>query len=206
MIIEVYNSRGAHGVSSSRLTSAASTRPPVFAPVATTIDGQEGQELQVAVSATDAAGNALIYWADNLPPGAVFDPSQQTLTWTPQPGQAGTYTNVTFLVSDGITEASESTTLLIAQTDQPPTLIRPVDRTILEGEALQISLVASSADGNPLTYSSNLLPAGATLDPNTGVFDWTPGYDQQGVYQSRSRPATAPEHDRDHNGHGGIRG
>jgi len=40
----------------------------------------------------------------------------------------------------------------------------------------------SQADGSvtTLTYSAANLPAGATLDPNTGFFSWTPGYDQFG--------------------------
>ena len=64
-----------------------------------------------------------------------------------------------------------------------PTLLRPPDRTILEGESVHFSLLASDPNGLPLTYSSNMLPGGAGLDPNTGVFDWTPGFYQHGVYQ-----------------------
>ena len=65
----------------------------------------------------------------------------------------------------------------------PPTLVRPADRTVLEGESIHIPLQASDPNGDPLTYSSTMLPGGAYLDPNTGVFDWTPGYYQHGVYQ-----------------------
>src|SRR5262249_21824166 len=32
------------------------------------------------------------------------------------------------------------------------------------------------------TYSSNLLPGGATLDPTTGVFEWTPAFFQAGTF------------------------
>ncbi len=185
VILEVVNSRGAYTEQQFTITVSNANTPPVFEPLQNPIDGAEGQELQVSVSAIDPDGDALVYWAENLPPGAVFDPDNQTLTWTPAPGEAGTYSNVTFLVSDGAYVVSESTTLLIAHTDLPPSLVPPVDRTILEGESLQISLAASDpyGSGNPLIYSSTTLPAGATLDPITGVFDWTPSYDQAGVYQ-----------------------
>ena len=74
---------------------------------------------------------------------------------------------------------------MIAPADQPPILEQPVDRSILEGESIQISLVASDPDGsgNPLKFSSNFLQGGASLDPKTCVFDWTQGYDEPGVYQ-----------------------
>ena len=33
-----------------------------------------------------------------------------------------------------------------------------------------------------LVWDAPLLPPGAYLDPNTGVFTWTPRYDQHGTY------------------------
>jgi DNA-binding beta-propeller fold protein YncE len=36
-------------------------------------------------------------------------------------------------------------------------------------------------DGNPLVFSSSLLPTGATLDPATGRFRWTPSIAQLGI-------------------------
>ncbi|MGA2035933.1 MAG: putative Ig domain-containing protein, partial [Thermoguttaceae bacterium] len=182
VVLEVFNSRGAHAQQQFTVAVAGVNGVPVFDPLAAAVSGQEGQQLQITVNATDPQNDPLVYWADNLPAGAVFEPTQQTLTWTPGSGQAGTYANVSFVVSDGVSQATESTTLLIAPTNQPPTLIRPVDRTVLEGESVHIPLLASDPQGDPLTYSSDLLPGGATLDPNTGVFDWTPGFDQHGVY------------------------
>ena len=62
-------------------------------------------------------------------------------------------------------------------------MVRPADRTVREGESIHIPLQATDPDGDPLTYSSAMLPGGAYLDPNTGVFDWTPAYFQHGIYQ-----------------------
>ncbi|MGA2068563.1 MAG: CARDB domain-containing protein, partial [Thermoguttaceae bacterium] len=182
VVIEVYNARGAHTVQQFSVAVSGVNGPPVFDPLAATISGQEGQELQVTVNATDPQNYPLVYWADNLPAGAVFDPTQETLTWTPAANQVGVYANVLFVASDGVSQATESTTLLIAPAIQPPTLTRPADRTVLEGESVYIPLQASDPEGYTLTYSSSLLPGGATLDPNTGIFSWTPGYDQHGVY------------------------
>src|SRR5262249_40816422 len=41
---------------------------------------------------------------------------------------------------------------------------------------------ASDPDGDPLTFSAENLPEGARLDPVTGVFDWTPAYNQAADY------------------------
>ena len=71
-----------------------------------TISGQEGQPLGITVNATDPENDPLVYWADNLPAGAVFDPAERTLTWTPGASQAGTYLDVRFAVSDGVRHAN----------------------------------------------------------------------------------------------------
>jgi YD repeat-containing protein len=183
VVLEVFNSRGADAQQQFTVAVAGVNGAPVFDPLEATIHGQEGQPLWITVNATDPQNERLVYWADNLPAGAVFDPAEQTLTWTPGANQAGTYLDVRFVVSDGVSQVTESTTLLIAAANQPPTLARPVDRTVLEGESVHIRLQASDPEGDPLTFSCDFLPGWSTLDPNTGVFDWTPGFDQHGVWE-----------------------
>ena len=41
-------------------------------------------------------------------------------------------------------------------------------------------------EGDVLTYSSSNLPRGATLDPKTGAFVWTPDFAQAGVFTVRT--------------------
>jgi hypothetical protein len=73
--------------------------PPVLDPVgAKTVF--EGELLEFAITASDPdAGDGLIYSADNLPSGAVFDPVSQIFSWTPVFDDIGDHT-VTFKVSD----------------------------------------------------------------------------------------------------------
>ena len=69
----------------------------------------------------------------------------------------------------------------------------------------QFTLLGSDPDtGTVLTYSALGLPEGATLDPQTGAFAWTPGPAQTGDYSvqfsvsdgelidDRSRSCSAP--------------
>ena len=182
VVLSVYDSRGGHTTLPFTIAVAGVDLPPVVQPLATSIAGQEGQSLQISLSATDPQGLPLISWADNMPPGAVYDSTAETLTWAPTAGHAGTYPDVRFFVSDGLNTVGVTTTLLIAPTYQPPTLIEPANRTVLEGESMHFALQVQDPSGGPLTYSSAMLPWGSELDSNTGVFDWTPGYFQHGVY------------------------
>lgn len=57
------------------------------------------------------------------------------------------------------------------------------DQLGAEGELLEF--IVSATDPDPediLTLGANNLPEGAAFDPATGLFSWTPSYDQQGYY------------------------
>jgi len=87
---------------------------PVLDPIGDK-SGTEGQMLQFTINATDPNGDILTYSADNLPSGAAFDAQTRTFSWRPSVGQAGTYTNVLFEVSDGRDSVSEDINILIAE-------------------------------------------------------------------------------------------
>jgi len=53
---------------------------------------------------------------------------------------------------------------------------------VSELQLLTFIVSATDPDGNKITYSAANLPTGATLDPGTGSFYWTPAYDQGGNY------------------------
>ena len=74
-------------------------------------DVDEGQTLNIVVSAMDVDGDTLTFSAAGLPPGASFN---TPFTWTPDSGQAGTY-YVNFEVSDG--QASDSEEIVITVID-----------------------------------------------------------------------------------------
>ena len=63
-----------------------------------------------------------------------------------------------------------------------PILATIGNQVVAEGTALSFTLSASDPDGESLTFSAAGLPTGATLDPVTGAFSWTPTYEQAGLY------------------------
>ncbi len=175
-----FDTRGAWTKQQWTVHVAGGNAPPVLGPLPTTLQITEGQSWQVPVSATDADGDPLVYWADNLPPGATFSPTTHTFAWTPAVGSAGTYPGVTIYVSDGVSTVSQTFTVAVAPANHPPTLTLPPDRTVRQGDGFILYFAGSDPDGGTVTYSTTALPEGAVLDANTGRFQWLVPYDLSG--------------------------
>ena len=58
--------------------------------------------------------------------------------------------------------------------NQPPTLVSPGNQSSAVGTALTLTLKGSDPEGLPITYSATGLPAGLTLNTNTGFISGTP--------------------------------
>ena len=93
-------------------------RAPVLDPIGDKVT-DENSFLEFTVNATDPDGDVLAYSASNLPAGAVFNSTTQTFSWTPAFGQAGTYHDVHFEVSDGELICSENITIVVTEVAAP---------------------------------------------------------------------------------------
>jgi DNA-binding beta-propeller fold protein YncE len=54
-----------------------------------------------------------------------------------------------------------------------PSVATPGNESLLAGQSLSVQIVASDADGDPLTYSASGLPAGLTIGAATGLISGT---------------------------------
>lgn len=63
-----------------------------------------------------------------------------------------------------------------------PVLTPIGDREIGEGLPLEFYVSATDADGDALAFGTTGLPPGATFDPGTRLFSWTPDFDDAGTY------------------------
>jgi len=142
-------------------------------------------EHRLPVVAEDPDGQVLSFSADHLPPGARFDSQTGVLEWTPGPHDAGEYKGVEFSVSDGTNTVTSTVTFIVTPVNAAPVLKGIPDRTVRQGDALRFTVTADDADGDPLTYSTPDLLPGMSLDPNTGVFEWTPPYNVAGSFDIR---------------------
>ena len=64
-----------------------------------------------------------------------------------------------------------------------PPFLNPIgNKTVAEEQILNFTVNAYDSNGDTITYSASNLPSGATFNPATGSFVWTPGFDQSGSY------------------------
>jgi hypothetical protein len=162
---------------------------PVLMPIGSRSVG-EGLSLSILATATDPDdGQTLTYSASGLPSGATFDPGTRHFDWTPGYSAAGTY-HVTFRVFDNgfPTAAADSEDVTVTVTERnpgdnlPPVLESLTDAQGVARQRMQFRVVAHDPEGAALTYSGLSVPVGASLDPATGIFDWTPQDNQVGVH------------------------
>ncbi|MHC4605711.1 MAG: PKD domain-containing protein [Planctomycetota bacterium] len=87
------------------------------------------------------------------------------------------------VVSDGSLSSSDEVTISAL----PPTILPELDpigdKLTQEGATLLFTLTASDGNGDPLTFYAAGLPAYSSLNPNTGVFRFTPDFEQAGDYE-----------------------
>ena len=171
---------------------------PVLAPIGPRAIG-EGLTLTFFANATDPdGGQTLTYSVSGLPSGASFNPTTRQFSWTPGYGAMGSYA-VRFRVRDSalpIAAAdSEDVAIDVANRNpndnQPPVLDPLTDRQGVVGEAMQFRVTGHDPEGAALQFAAIGLPAGAALEPTTGLFAWTPQSGQAGFYPVTFR-ATDP--------------
>ena len=173
---------------SETITITVSAAPTNRAPALNSIGDMEvvaGKTLTFIISATDQDGDALIYSASNLPSGANFNPATRTFSWTPSAAQVGAYPGVVFGVSDGALSDSETVTITVlpdTQTNRAPVLSPIGNKQVSAGQGLSFTVSATDPDGDAISLSVSNLPGGATFNPATGAFAWTPDATQVGSY------------------------
>jgi hypothetical protein len=150
----------------------------------------EGMLLNFTVQAIDPNGDPVTLSATNLPDGATFDPglagspAAGVFTWLPSYDQAGDY-NLAFTATSGSPPLSSSETITITVEDmnRAPVLDAIGDKSVAEGSTLSFTVTASDLDGDEVVLAAIGLPSGASFDPGTGVFEWTPLLGDAGSYQ-----------------------
>lgn len=145
----------------------------------------EGQLLEFTVNASDPDGDNLIYAVENLPAGATFNPTTHVFSWTPNFNQAGNFENVEFTVTDDGSPMEldvESITITVGGVNRAPEFTPVAPKEVLENVQLSFTVSATDPDDDTVTLSAANVPTGASFNPNTGVFSWTPTLSQAGNY------------------------
>ncbi|MCP4303298.1 MAG: tandem-95 repeat protein, partial [bacterium] len=156
-------------------------------PVLGAIGNQSGNELvQISFTATatdpnDTPPDNLSFSLSGEPAGAAIDPNSGGFTWTPTEAQGpGMFTFNVIVTDDGTNPAnltdSETITVTVNEVNLPPVLAAIGNQS--GDELTNITFTAMATDPDlpmqALSFSLSGEPAGAAIDPNSGVFTWTP--------------------------------
>jgi Putative Ig domain/N-acetylmuramoyl-L-alanine amidase/Fibronectin type III domain len=118
------------------------------------------------------------------PVGASIDPRTGVFAWTPTEAQGPGIYSITVRVSDnGTPQLSdfETISVVVDETNAAPVLASISNKTVTEGSLLTFTATATDSDvpANTLTFSLDAgAPDGASINPDTGAFTWTPAEDQ----------------------------
>lgn len=153
--------------------------PPVLQPLANQSVG-EGALLTFTASATDPdAGQSVSFSLDaGAPSGAFIDPTSGVFTWTPDEAQGGqTYAITVRATDDAPLPASSAQTIQVTvnEVNSAPVLAPLAATAIAPGRTLTVAAQATDPDLPAQTLSYSLgagSPAGATIDPATGLLTW----------------------------------
>jgi len=74
------------------------------------------------------------------------------------------------------------TKTIIVRHNHPPIITKLFNMTVDENSQLIFSAEAYDQDGDEIYFQIENKPDGSTFDDTTGVFNWTPTYDQSGLY------------------------
>jgi len=152
---------------------------------------QLGSNLVVTVSVTNSVPVNSLLWSIASGPSGVFitnstPANTALLTWQPSIAQAPSTNDIQILVQDISNLANQAFTsfrvfVFTNAVDSPPELAPIDDQTAVPGQLLSITNSAQTTDGtsNALIFSLDSdAPSGASINPITGVFTWTPTADQ----------------------------
>ncbi len=163
-------------------------RPPAITAVTDQmVDENQPWTLKVEYSDPDKEDEGkLVIAAENLPNGAKFDAATAQFSWTPTFDQSGDYAGITVNLNDpaGLSD-SKSFNLTVNHINRTPELTAVSAASGTENSAIAFTLSGTDPDvedEGKLVYACSNLPAGATLNAQSGEFTWTPNFTQAGEF------------------------
>ncbi|MEM7165061.1 MAG: putative Ig domain-containing protein [Planctomycetota bacterium] len=127
--------------------------------------------------------DTLTFSLDMAPAGAGIDGVTGVITWTPSATQNGPQSFTVRATDNGVGNlfATQSFTVNVAGVNQMPLITSTPPLAAVELQPYVYDVAATDADGDSLLYSLLVAPSGATIDPISGVLDWTPTATQTGT-------------------------
>lgn len=166
---------------------------PVLASIANkTVNELANLSFTATATDSDVPAQTLTYSLTTSPTGATINSSSGLFSWTPTEVQGpGTY-NVTVRVADNgspVASDSKSFTITVNEVNAIPTIGTIASQSATEFIVKNVTIPGSDTDlpAQSLTYSLiGTNPTGASINPTTGVWSWTPGESDGGTTKTGS--------------------
>ncbi len=153
----------------------------------------EGQPWSTTLVATDPEGAGVRFQIDGpVPAGLVLNPTTGLVSWTPSEADGPADVVVLIRAVDGSPDSLSvvrELLLQVAEVNQPPALAAIAAQTVDEGRLLAFTIAATDPDlpAQNLRFSLDPgAPSGASIDPVSGLFQWTPDDDSGAATQTVS--------------------
>jgi len=167
------------------INAFSNTAPTIDAVPDASID--EGSLLTFKVVGHDPDATQILTYSltGTVPSGAAINPTNGVFTWKPSESQGpGVYPFGVKVADNGVPPLAAATnfTVTVNEVNTPPVVQTPGNLTVHELVKLQASCTATDKDllhghtpsTNHIAFSLVNPPAGATIDPASGQFSWTP--------------------------------
>ena len=163
---------------------------PVISGLASSVSAVENQTAVTTVSASDADGNSLSYSLSGTDAGSLSINSSGVITFNSAPDyETKTSYSITVNVSDGSDTASQEVTVNITDVDETPNTAPSISGleasvSVDENQTSVVTVSASDADGDSLSYSLTGTDAGSLSVNSSGVitFNSSPDYESKSSY------------------------
>jgi len=166
--------------------------PVVLIPLPQPLVVPEGQTLTLQVNARPNMDSEFpvdfVFKLVHSQPGATIDPSTGVFQWTPMEDNGPKGFDFTVRVTDPFRNlprdlgpplpdtATENFNVQVLESPEPPVLQPISNQTVAQGHTVVVQALARDDDipPNPITFSLTAAPTGASIDPISGLFQWTP--------------------------------
>jgi RHS repeat-associated protein len=176
VVVRALDALGASVTQSFTITVSAVVVPPMitsFPPIQASV----GQPYFYAVQASDPDGDPLTFSLPTAPASMVIDPASGVIEWTPNVNQVGSQqAEVKVTTPEGDFRAQEFTIVVTpAAPPLPPVITSAAPMTATMNEPYQYQVTATDPQNETLQYSLQAGPSGTTINPKSGLLQWTPG-------------------------------
>lgn len=192
--LKATDTKGAFGVTSFTVTVRSTDRTPTVQPIPN-YTLKEGLTLTIQPVGSDPDGDKLVWFGKKMPPLATIDSLTGYFQWNVQWTEAGNdYDSIRVYAKDPYGQQSYAQfNVAVTDSNGPPVLDLLQNQTIGENTLLTIVPLAADPDTSQvLVWSGGNLPAGAVVDPHSGVLTWRPAYGQAGAYNDVRLAVTDP--------------